>query len=135
MKTPHLLRVEKGSKTFAPLLKAAQKGGLQVGWLELAAAEAPASLEKAAARGVLRAVAAGKGRTVAVKPVKGEPVLKDLLREHFLGCSLVLVRGKLDLPRLTPEGEGWQVTRADQPPLELSTDELLARLRKPHPFE
>ncbi|MGB6992830.1 MAG: hypothetical protein WBG00_06315, partial [Thermoanaerobaculia bacterium] len=69
-----------------------------------------------------------------VKPVRGEPVLEDLLREHFLGCRLVLVAGDLELPRLEPDGEDWVVTLNDGSTQRLTTAQLVARLRKPHPF-
>ena len=41
---------------------------------------------------MLRAVAVAGGRAVAVKRVAGPPTLRDLLREHFLGCAAVVVR-------------------------------------------
>jgi hypothetical protein len=101
---PHVLRVEEDPQRFAPLLAAIAAAGLRAGWLELRQPEAAAaSLEAAAALGALRAVAAGGGRSVAVKPLRGEPVLRDLLREHFRGCALVLVRGA-PRPALAQEG-------------------------------
>ena len=113
MKRPRLLRVSRGAGSFGALITAAETEGLRIGWLELEAAPVPEPLADAAAGGVLRAVAVGEGRTVAVKPVRGEPVLEDLLREYFLGCRLVLVAGELELPRLEPDGESWIVTRSD----------------------
>ncbi|HYN22970.1 MAG TPA: hypothetical protein VE078_18565, partial [Thermoanaerobaculia bacterium] len=84
MKAPHLLRVEEDPEQFASVVEAARAEGLRVGWLELAeVAPLPEVLECAAALGVLRAVSVGNGRTVAVKPMRGAPVLKDVLREHF----------------------------------------------------
>lgn len=134
MKRPHLLRVSLGVRSFESLVTAATAEGLRVGWLQLAAVDAPEPLAEAAALGVLRAVAVGEGRTVALKPIRGEPVLEDLLREHFLGCRLVLVDGELELPRLEPDGEGWVVTLAAGSAHRWTTVELVARLRKPHPF-
>ena len=96
----------------------------------------PASLEAAAAAGCLRAVAAGGGRTVAVKPVAGPPVLRDLLREHFLGCALVLVRGDVDAPRVVAAaGGGWTVATAGGAVRSYTMDQLAAALRKPRPWE
>ena len=111
MKTPHLLRVDDAPDRFAPLIAAARALGLRIGWLDLGgrAASGPAVLEMAAGLGVLRAVAVGEGRTVAVKPMRGAPVLEDLLREHFRGCVLVLVRGEVDAPSLRSEGDAWIV--------------------------
>ncbi|MGB3562978.1 MAG: hypothetical protein WBH75_09925 [Thermoanaerobaculia bacterium] len=134
MKRPHLLRVSRGARCFEGLVAAAKTEGMRVGWLMLEAPTAPGPLAEAAALGVLRAVAVGEGRTIAVKPVRGEPVLEDLLREHFLGCRLVLVAGDLELPRLEPDGEDWVVTLNDGSTQRLTTAQLVARLRKPHPF-
>ncbi len=135
MKAPLLLRVEQGPEKFEPLLKAAGEAGLRVGWLELAsAAEAPAELEAAAAKGVLRAVAVGGGRTIAVKPVRGKPVLRDLLREYFLGCALVLVAGDVEAPRIEPDGDGWLVHSPGGKSRRFEAPVLVEALRKPRPF-
>lgn len=112
MKTPHLVRVEQGAAEYSSLFSAARSLGLRVGWLEWGAAvdPLPSGLEAASGEGALRAVAAGGGRTVSVKPMKGAPVLRDVLREHFRGCALVLVRGEIaDLPVLSREGEAYRV--------------------------
>jgi hypothetical protein len=133
----HLLRVEDGAGAFAELIAAIRRAGGRVGWLELTPpSPSPPALEAAAEAGVLRAVAAGGGRSVAVKPIRGEPVLRDLLREHFRGCVLVLVTGAaaVELPRLTPRGGGWLVEPAGGRPRELGTDELVAALRRPRPW-
>jgi hypothetical protein len=187
LKLPHLLRVAEGPESFAALFAAMSAAGLRAGWLDLrrtepgsaaaaaisarAATEAAgrdadppgiavtlAGLETAAALGVRRAVAAGGGRSLALKPLRGEPVLRDLVREHFLGCTLVLVRGgggtaKADapalaeaagagrlalesLPALSPAGDGWQVSSpaAGVTPLRFDTAKLLACLRRPRPW-
>jgi hypothetical protein len=73
---------------------------------------------------------------VAVKPVAGPPVLRDLLREHFLGCAAVLVAGDhapADAPRLDPAGDGWAVTTATEART-YDTGALAARLRSPRPW-
>jgi hypothetical protein len=136
MKSPHLLRVTDPPEGFAPLIEAARALGLRIGWLDLGAAVSPlpGPLESAAALGVLRAVAVGEGRTVAIKPLRGATVLKDLLREHFRGCALVLVRGEVDAPRLEREGEGWALSLADGAVRRPSSVELAESLRRPHPF-
>jgi len=130
VKKPHLLAVEAGPEAFAPLVEAAAAAGLRVGWLDLAPADPPAALAPAAELPLLRAVAVGGGRSVAVKPLAGEPVLRDLLREHFLGCRLVLVRGGSGGARLAPAGEGWRVEEEDGS-RDLTTEQLLGRLRGP----
>ena len=131
---PHLLRVEDGPGSFAALIATASAAGLRVGWLELAAAEGvPEALDAAAQAGALRAVAAGGGRSVAVKPLRGSPVLRDLLREHFAGCALVLVRGAIAAPLLSAAPAGWLVT-AESLRLAIAEPDLIARLRRPQPF-
>jgi hypothetical protein len=135
LKAPHLLRVEEDPEQFAPVVEAARAEGLRVGWLELAeVAPLPEVLECAAGLGVLRAVAVGNGRTVAVKPMRGAPVLKDVLREHFLGCALVLVRGEVEAARLRLKDDGWVVEVQDQTGRAYSTEKLVAELRSPHAF-
>jgi len=121
---------------FASLIDAARALGLRIGWLELGAAAAPLpeSLESAAGLGVLRAVSVGEGRTVAVKPLRGRTVLKDLLREHFQGCALVLVRGEIEAPALTIEDAAWIVAPPGLASRRYATEELAATLRKPHPW-
>ena len=132
MKAPHLLRVEDEPESFSSLVEAARADGLRIGWLELAeVAPLPEVLAAAAGLGLMRAVSAGGGRTVAVKPLRGEPVLKDLLREHFLGCALVLVRGAVDAPHLRRDGDGWMIDAPEKAGQPLTTEQLAAKLRSP----
>ena len=144
MRGPHLLRVEEGPERFAKLIEAARAAGLRVGWLELRGLlpePVPGDLEKAASAGTLRAVAVGEGRSVAVKPMRGAPVLRDLLREHFRGCALVLVRGgeiEVEAPALRVEdgadGELWRVTALGQAARVYELAALVAELRRPDPW-
>ena len=133
MKRPLLLAVAEGVAAFSALLEAAAAAGVRTGWLELGAAPAPTppGLERAAAAGVLRAVAVGGGRVASLKPIRGEAVLDDLVREHFLGCALVLARGAENLVRLEAEGDGWRLTAAAAGTARLTTPELLENLRRP----
>lgn len=131
----HLLRVEAGAEHFAALVSAAREAGLRLGWLDLVAPpKPPPALEAAARLGVLRAVGVRGGRSVAVKPIRGAPVLRDLLREHFAGCAAVLVRGEVEAPLLRPVGERWRVEPSAGGEAGYTTDELLALLRRPRPF-
>ncbi len=139
--------MEAPPEAFAPLVAAARALGLRVGWLDLGLETEPgAPLAAAAELGVLRAVAVGTGctghgRTVAVKPLAGAPVLKDLLREHFLGCALVLVRGATEAsdallaaaPRLSASADGYRLAGAapGSPSVALTAEALAARLRRP----
>lgn len=136
----HVLNVTHGAAAFASLIAAVRQADARVGWLELAPPSRwPEELEAAAAPGALRAVAVGGGRSVAVKPLRGEPVLRDLLREHFPGCLLVLVRREPDhdpvLPRLEPDGPAWRLQAGDGAPRRLTTAEVVAALRRPHPWK
>jgi hypothetical protein len=150
LRRAHRLRVEAPPERFAALVAAMADAGLRAGWLDLAPAApagagepaappaaVPADLEAAAVAGVLRAVALSAGRSVAVKPRKGEPVWEDLLREHFRGCALVLVRGEVEAPPLlTPdaEGGGWSVAPPGGAVRSYTTAELVAALRRPRPW-
>ena len=139
-KNPHLLRVEEGPERFAALFTAVRALGLRIGWLDLqesSPAPLPADLEAAAALGALRAVAVGGGRSVAVKPLRGAPVIGDLFREQFSGCVLVLLRGTpggIEAPRLTPEGEGFRVAAPGEAARLYSAGDLAAVLRRPRPW-
>ena len=137
MRSPHLLRVDEEPARFAPLIEAARALGLRTGWLELGASPSPVpqSLEAAAGFGVLRAVAVGGSRVVAVKPLRGAPVLRDLLREHFQGCALVLVRGEIDAPALRSEGDSWIVQPPGAASRSYTVEQLAAALRKPDPWD
>ncbi len=148
MRAPHALRVAEPPERFAALFQALAAAGLRAGWLDwletAAPAPLPARLERAASLGVLRAVAVGGGRSVALKPLRGAPVWRDLLREHFQGCALVLVTGGAaagatvplpELAALIPSGEGWRVEPpGDAAARHLDTPALLALLRRPHPW-
>ena len=137
MTVPHLLRVSEPPERFASLIDACRAEDLRVGWLELdgTVEPVPETLGSAAGLGALRSVAVGAGRTVAVKPLRGAPVLRDLLREHFRGCALVLVRGgELDAPGLRPEGAAWMLDVRGFEGLAgqaFSTAELLSAFRSP----
>lgn len=133
---PHLLRVDGPAERFAALFAAVGAAGGRVGWLELAPPGAlPAALEAAVAGGAARAVAAGGGRSAAVKALRGAPVLADLLREHFRGTVLVLVRGEIAAPLLTPSPDGWKLTApGGDAPRRWTTERLVAALASPRPW-
>ena len=128
-----LLRVEDEPGVFASLVAALTEAGLRCGWLDLSeGAPPPEGLEAAAATGMLRAVSAVGDRTVVVKPVRGDFVLRDLLREHFRGCRLVLVRGEVDAPALWPATDGgWRIASPNGDKEHLTSEELIDRLRHP----
>jgi hypothetical protein len=133
----HLLRVEMEAAEIAPIIQAAAAEGLRVGWLQLDREMSPATppeLETAAAAGALRAVAVGGGRAIALKPMRGQAVLRDLLREYFTGCALVLIQGAAKAPLLASDGQGgWKILGSDGSCLR-SLDRLVGDLRKPDPW-
>jgi hypothetical protein len=128
--------VDDSPEKFAPLVEAARALGLRIGWLEMGskAHPVPPVLEAAAGLGVLRAVEVGEGRTVAVKPRRGAPVLRDLLREHFRGCALVLVRGEMEAPSLRIEESVWIVAPPGAASRGYTPEKLAEALRKPNPW-
>ncbi|HUO86190.1 MAG TPA: hypothetical protein VM617_02270 [Thermoanaerobaculia bacterium] len=141
MRAPHLLRVTAPPDTFAPLAAALAGEGLRLGWLELAGrppAPLPEGPSAALGLGVLRAVSVGPGLVVAAKPLRGEPVLRDLLREHFRGCRLVLVAGPgapAELAALEPAGEAAFLVRpAGEAARSFTPTALAARLRRSRPW-
>jgi hypothetical protein len=144
VKRIHLLRFDGEPEELAPLLAAAGREGLRIGWLELAPDAVPApvpdGLDAATSAGAFRAASAGAGRTVAVKRRSGPPVVRDLLREHFAGCALVVVRaaagaaGLDDVARLEAAEAGYRLQPPEAAALDLTADALAARLRRPRPF-
>lgn len=134
MKRIHLLSVEARADAFLELIEALRADGKRVGWLDLSGTQVPAALTAASGAGVLRAVGVDEGVTVAVKPRQGGAVMKDLLREYFVGCSVVFVRGGEPLPRLSAAEGGWLLEVPGAAARALDTASLVATLRKPRPF-
>jgi hypothetical protein len=128
VKTPALVAVEQPPEAFAQLFAAARGRGVRVGWLDLGGEAAPPPA--AVAAGAAKSVVAVPGRVVAVKRVVGEPVLHDLLREHFLGYAIVLVSGRAGTPRLRGEGDGFRLESA-LPPRQFGAEALLDELLRP----
>jgi len=133
MKAPVLISVDLAAEEFAPLFTAAKAAGLRVGWLVMdAPVDPPPPLQAPPLLEAFRAVAVGDGRSIAMKPMRGKAVLRDLLREHFLGADVVLVAGLELFPRLTARGDGpWNLVESATASRTYTTDELLVRLRKP----
>lgn len=134
MKRIHLLSVEGQADAYLELIEALRADGGRVGWLDLGGAQVPASLTAASGAGVLRAVAVDDRVTVTAKRRKGAVVMKDLLREYFVGCSVVLVRGGEGLPHLSTADGGWRLEVPGAPAKDLDTTKLVAALRKPRPL-
>lgn len=145
MKRIHLLRYKGEPAALEALFEAIRAEGLRAGWLELDSQPGGEGLAGDAVKaGAFRAAAVVPGRVVSVKRVTGPPVLRDLLREHFLGCALVVVRpggpgSPLDpelaeAPVLEAAAERLRVTLPGQVAHELSPEELAASLRRPRPW-
>lgn len=51
-----------------------------------------------------------RGRSLAIKPLAGPPVFRDVLREHFVGHGVVLIEGEppagVSVPRIRSLGDG-----------------------------
>ncbi len=136
MKKPHLLKVDDPIGRFAPLFERADERAMRLGWLEL---DEPAlsGLELGGEGDPFKQVVVGRRRTLAVKRRRGDARLDDLIREHFLGCALLLLRvgaggqdlDEVDAPELRPTAAGWRVSRGERG-VELDSDALLDRLSR-----
>ncbi|MEO7795052.1 MAG: hypothetical protein ABIV06_09790 [Thermoanaerobaculia bacterium] len=133
MKAPVLIAVSGPAEEFAALFAAAKVAGVRIGWLAMnVEVDPPPPLQAPPLLEAFRAVAVGEGRSIAMKPMKGKAVLRDLLREHFLGADVVLVAGLELFPRLRPMGESpWSLAESATASRLYTTEELLVRLRKP----
>jgi hypothetical protein len=146
MRRIHLLRVVEDPAAFARLFATADGAGMRIGWLELAAEPAaaptpdgavdlPAALRQAVLAGGARAVRVGGDHTATLRARKGPIPLRELLRQQFLGCALVLVRGTVEAPLLEGEADGaWQVSIRDAGARRFTAEALVAALRQPRPF-
>lgn len=139
----HLLRVDRTLLEFAPLVAALRQDGRRAGFLDWSPGTAPDGLAapEAAEAGVARSVTVDAEQTVAVKKRRGAPVLRDVLREFFRGCAVVLVFTRdegaaIEAPFLEPAAspENWRLVTAGGAAREMSTAELAAALRRPRPF-
>jgi hypothetical protein len=126
------LRVTQPSDAFRTLFAALEEHGERAGWLELgASAAAAAPVEASLEAGAWKVVAVSADSSVAVKRRRGPAVLRDLLREHFRGCRVVLVRGDADLPTLRWCGAEWELVGGDGECRRLDTAGLVRALRSP----
>ena len=136
MKRIHLLRVDPGSdvKDFRSLIDAVRADGGRVGWLRWRPEER-ADDQGPNTTGLLRHVEIDAAGSVARKSRTGPAVLRDVLREYFRGCRVVLVAGEgvgelAELARLTVSGDGFQVESGESV-REMSAEDLASRLRRP----
>jgi len=129
MKAPALVTVDQPPEAYVALFDAARELGIRIGWLELGAKEVVRNAPAVEA-GAAKAVTVGDERVVSVKRTRGPSVLRDLLREHFLGCAVVLIRGHEGAPRLTISGTVLRLEEAGGA-LELAAGPLLAHLLRP----
>ncbi len=93
MPRTRVLCVHDAPARFDALFEAARALGSRIGWLRLdQPSEVPEALHSPLAHGAARAASVGAGASVAAKRLAGPAILRDVLREHFPGCALVLVR-------------------------------------------
>lgn len=129
---PDLLRVVSSHESFLELFSAGRARKVLIGWLDLESASRPPSdLAEAAANGALRAVSITGRDVVSVKRLGGSPVLRDVVREHFTGCRLLLVRGDVEAAVLAPASGGWTVQWQEKGEASFSTAEFFDALRSP----
>lgn len=132
MRSPALLAIDADAGEFAPLFAAAAARGERLGWLDLTAADGPPPpLASPAEAGAAKAVAVAPHGALAWKRRSGAAVLRDLLREHFLGFRAVLVRGADAGPRLSPAPGGFRIASESGGMRELDAEALLDELRRP----
>ena len=132
MKAPAVVAVEGAPEAFEALVRAAAERGARVGWLDWDAASAPPEqLAGAAGAGVAKAVAVSAGGSISWKARKGPPVLRDVLREQFLGCAIVLARGLEGAPRLIADGPTYRLEATGAAPRTLAAAEAAAELLRP----
>ncbi len=124
---------------LAVLLRAATAEGRRCGVLVLDDPAPPERLLTPVRAGAAAAVRVGAGGALAYKPRRGAPVLRDVLRSHFLGCDLVVLEGEVPAgpamvlsPLVGPnEPPRWRLSCDDGRRLDLSGPELVARLARP----
>jgi hypothetical protein len=146
-----VLLAEESSPGLLELVRQLRRSGFQVGWLEMASWPEIESLAGPARAGSMRAVLLSPEGSLVFKPRRTLPPLLGLLREHFLGCEVVVLlctRGCTLCEGLSPRGAvvravhlrelsgGWQVgSSVECAPRDGSTwttDQLVARLRRPY---
>jgi hypothetical protein len=134
LKRVHLLQIEDAPSRFEPLVRAVSKAGMRVGWLDFRAIETPDALAAASETGVFRAVSVGESSTVSVKSRIGPAVTKDLIREYFQGCSVVLISGRETAVSLHRRDDQWAVSSPGGEEEVFTTERLVAALRRVRPF-
>jgi hypothetical protein len=134
LKRVHLLEIEDTPPRFEPLVRAVTEAGMRVGWLDFRAIETPDALAAASATGVFRAVSVGQTSTLSVKSRIGPAVTKDLIREYFQGCSVVLISGRETAATLHRRDDKWAVSSPGGEEKIFTTEKLVAALRGVRPF-
>ena len=139
MKRIHLLRVDPNSaiEDFRSLIDAVRADDGRVGWLRWQPDERVDD-EGPSTTGLLRHVEVDAAGSVARKPRTGPAVLRDVVREHFRGCRVVLVAGEASgelaaLPWLTASDDGYRID-SNESARELGVEDLMSRLRRPRVF-
>ena len=134
LKRVHLLQIDDAPSRFEPLVRAVTEAGMRVGWLDFRVAETSDALAAASATGVFRAVAVGDTETVSAKSRIGPAVTKDLIREYFQGCSVVLISGRETAASLHRRDDEWAVSSPGGKEKVFTTEGLVAALSRVRPF-
>ena len=152
MKRIHIIKTDLQRSDLTDLLDAIASLGLKAGWLDWRPQAEPedssvgGALVEMASAPVLRAVAVESRRVTSIKPMAGEAVFRDVLRLHFRGCAVILVRALseplppelVSAPEIRVEGSSYRVTAIDEEGgarrFLWTAEELAARLRRPRPF-
>lgn len=133
MKAPTLLAVEAAPEAFTELLELGRRQGIRIGWLDWRQEpiDWPGSLREPLAAGAERAGIVAPGGAVVGRRRAGPAHLRDVVRSHFLGCHLVLVRGLAGVPRLEALDSGFRLEGARLVRSFADAGKLLEELRRP----
>lgn len=153
MKWLHVLVVEQLDQKAEELLRTVAATGLRCGVLRQMPLPPCSELEQLAIDGVTRVAAIDTRGSLLLKPRRALPSLRNLLREQFLGCDVVLLAcaadsellestsawdGVVRVVRLQAEADGWRLITAAASDdgarhgISLGDKELASRLRRPY---
>ena len=128
MKRIHCLNYGGDEGKLGELITTATSRGLRLGFLDLETQEQVALYQEQVTPWA-KIVQVGERANLTLKRRRGPWILKDLLREHFRGFDLVLVKGAAEFPELSVVNKEWLLSFPGKK-MRLSTDRLLDRLSR-----